>query len=400
MMLKGIAFLLLFSAVVAAESAELGALVRDRLSLMNNVAAYKWAHGLPIEDLAREQIVLEQAVQRSLRRALRSEDTRRFFGQQISAAKEIQAYWFSYWQNHLAPVAPPDLEADIRPRLIRLGNQIIDRLNTATTITRDSFLSTMAMDGLSKQRAELLYEASISIDSYPDALTQILDSGYLRVGTTGDYAPFSFRVSNASVFTGIDIDLAYDLAATLDVKILFIETSWPTLLKDLGDGLFDIAMTGVSRNLQRAQVGYFSDPYHVGGKTPISRCADKDKYSNLVGIDMPDTRLIVNPGGTNERFIDLQIQYAKKIIHSDNRTIFLELVNGRADVMITDQIEVHLQLPKHPELCATMPNDTLSFQAKGFLMAQDIKLKHYVDLWLAQRIGDKTMQNIFAKYVP
>ena len=59
MMLKGIAFLLLFSAVVAAESAELGALVRDRLSLMNNVAAYKWAHGLPIEDLAREQIVLE-----------------------------------------------------------------------------------------------------------------------------------------------------------------------------------------------------------------------------------------------------------------------------------------------------------------------------------------------------
>ena len=40
----------------------------------------------------------------------------------------------------------------------------------------------------------------------------------------------------------------------------------------------------------------------VDGKTPIARCADKDKYATLAGIDQAATRVIVNPGGTNEKF--------------------------------------------------------------------------------------------------
>ena len=49
-------------------------------------------------------------------------------------------------------------------------------------------------------------------------LDEILARGVLRVGTTGDYKPFSYRVADGR-FIGLDIALAADLAKTLGVKL-------------------------------------------------------------------------------------------------------------------------------------------------------------------------------------
>ena len=57
-------------------------------------------------------------------------------------------------------------------------------------------------------------------------------------------------------------------------------------------------MGGVSVTLERAKKGFFSAPYLREGKTPIARCADKDKYQTLAEIDRPGVRVIANPGGT------------------------------------------------------------------------------------------------------
>ena len=61
-------------------------------------------------------------------------------------------------------------------------------------------------------------------------------------------------------------------------------------------------MGGVSVTLDRQKVGFFSEPYLRDGKTPIARCADAASYQTLADIDRPEVRVIVNPGGTNERF--------------------------------------------------------------------------------------------------
>ncbi|MCZ6504157.1 MAG: transporter substrate-binding domain-containing protein, partial [Gammaproteobacteria bacterium] len=174
---------------------------------------------------------------------------------------------------------------------------------------------------------------------------------------------------------------------------------WQSLLEDLKAGRYDIAMSGVSRNLDRQKVGFFSDTYHQGGKTPISLCKNRNKFNSLQKIDRKANRIIVNPGGTNERYVDAHIQQAKKVLHEDNRTIFNEIINGNADLMITDEIEVQLQAARHKQLCATMPDENLTYQDKGYLMPQDHQLKEYVDLWLATRHGDGTLQSTFEKHL-
>ena len=65
-------------------------LVEARLLLMKDVARYKWHHDLPVEDLAREQVVLEQARSDALRHSLNVESYLAFMSAQINAAKAIQ----------------------------------------------------------------------------------------------------------------------------------------------------------------------------------------------------------------------------------------------------------------------------------------------------------------------
>ena len=216
-------------------------------------------------------------------------------------------------------------------------------------------------------------------------LDDIMASGVLRVGTTGDYKPFSYR-TGAGGFVGLDVALAGDLARSLGVKLQLVPTTWPAMMGDLADDKFDVAMGGVSVSLERQKKAWFSIPYLRDGKTPIARCDDAARYQTLADINRPEVRLIVNPGGTNERFARANAPRAKLTVHPDNVTIFDRIVAGDADVMVTDAIEARLQQRLHPKLCAIHPDVPFDFSEKAVLLPRDAALKAYVDQWLHQAI--------------
>ena len=216
-------------------------------------------------------------------------------------------------------------------------------------------------------------------------LDEILARGELRVGTTGDYKPFSQRVADGG-FIGLDISLAADLAKTLGVRLQLVPTTWGTMMSDFGEDRFDLAIGGVSVSLERQKTAFFSTPYLRDGKTPIARCTDADKYRTLADIDRPEVRLIVNPGGTNERFARARAPHATLTVFADNAAIFDRIADGAADVMITDAIEERLQQRLHPTLCAIHPEAPFDFSEKAVLLPRDVALKAYVDQWLHQAI--------------
>ncbi len=393
--------LILMSTPVAAagEDALLFERISTRLGLMKAVAADKWLANRPINDLQREADVLRKSAYAGLRVGITIDSNNRFYQAQISAAKSIQHYWFNHWRDHGGPDKGDSLVKVIRPKLISLGESIASLLkNPITEAQRELFLAKTTIEGLDRQHQEAIFDRLLALQYYPDRLTQIRDSGVLRVGTTGDYAPFSeSRV--AGQYNGIDIDLIHDLANALEVEVVLVATSWPSLLTDLSSNEFDIAMSGISRTLQRQQHGFLSKPYHTGGKTPIIRCGDQARLKSLSDIDQKGIRIIVNPGGTNERYVEAHIKLAEKVLFADNRTIFEEIVQGRADVMITDAIEVTLQTNRQQALCPAMPGKTLTYQEKAILMQQDPILLNYVNLWLDLRLADGTVQRTFANHL-
>ena len=233
-----------------------------------------------------------------------------------------------------------------------------------------------------------------SVRAETSRLEQIVAAKILRVGTTGDYRPFSYRNPASRAFEGIDIDLARSLAKSLGVEVEFVETAWPKLMVDFQADKFDLAIGGVSVTLDRARVGLFSIPIMVDGKTPIARCADKDRFQTIAAIDRPEVRVIVNPGGTNERFARASLKQAKLEMFQDNVTIFQQIVDGKADVMVTDASETRLQQKLHPELCSIHPDQPFTFAEKAVWLQRDPYFKAYIDQWLNLVLHDGTYQAI------
>lgn len=383
----------------------------ERLGYMRDVAAWKWREKAPIEDLSRERLVLENAVQEAKRVGLDADSTRGFFRQQIEASKDIQRSWHARWRDgESPPIRTRDLATELRVAISKVSRDITRLLAIESPDLSPEIPDRLQREGqslgLARQRIGALYDAALAV-KYADVneaseatlIDHVRARSVLRVGTTGDYRPFSYRGED-SALRGIDIEMAKLLAASLEVNVRWVITSWPTLSDDLVRRRYDIAMSGVSRNLSRQRDGLFSIPYHEGGKTPVARCDRAAQYGRLDTIDRPGVRVIVNPGGTNEQFVREHIERAKIIVHADNITIFRQLVSDRADVMITDAIEVRLQTSLNPALCATMPGRTLTYSVKAYWMPRDPVFLEHVNAVVREARGDGTLDAIFSRYLP
>lgn len=232
----------------------------------------------------------------------------------------------------------------------------------------------------------------------PSRLDAVLDNGKLRVCTTGDYPPFSHQTGDGS-FEGIDIDFARSMGKALGVETQFVKTAWPTLMDDFSAHC-DIAMGGISVTLERLKKAAFSEPHMIDGKAAIARCADVQKFQTLQTIDLPSTRAIVNPGGTNERFARAVLKQAQLTVHPDNVTIFQQLVDGKADVMLTDASETLWQAKLHRELCAIHPEQPFLYAEKAYLLPRgDVPFKAWVDTWMRLQKASGDYQRVMDKWL-
>lgn len=366
-----------------------------RLSLMPDVAAWKWTHRRPVFDEDRERAVLANVVARAHYFGLTPESVQRIFETQMKLARSVQTALFETWKSEGFPqnLAIRDLETDLRPALDGLSSDQLAALywvrsDLARIPINDSVSRSMrhmaSFAGVTAQDLAELRNVLHELKPNSQAIDTVARLRVLKIGTTGDYAPFSLEVNGE--LSGVDIDMGVALAEHLELKPRFVKTTWSTLMDDLQAGRFDIAMSGISNTPERAARAEFSTAYHVDGKTPIARCEDRARFDSLAEIDKSQVKVIVNPGGTNEQFAREHIAQAHIIVHADNRTIFDEIVAGRADVMITDGVEVELQTRRRKGLCRTM-SATLTNSAKAILLPRGSGFAKDVDQWVQNEVA-------------
>ena len=148
--------------------------IRERLGLMRPVAAWKAKRNLPVEDIAREKIVLQSSVSKAEAAGISGPTVKVFFEEQIAAAKEIQSCWMARWARDTSetPQTVPDLVNEIRPQLIQLGAEILKNVAFALRDGKDRpfdadgeavFASTIDIDCLSEESKRRIYRALATV---------------------------------------------------------------------------------------------------------------------------------------------------------------------------------------------------------------------------------------------
>ena len=208
----------------------------------------------------------------------------------------------------------------------------------------------------------------------------------IRVGTTGDYQPVTWWNTETEKFEGTDIDLAKAFARAHGHELIFVRTSWPSLMDALASGKFTMAVGGISYTDKRAKAALTSGTVRTDGKVALVRCGEETRFDRLEKIDRDGVRVIENPGGTNEKFARATIQHASLRILEDNHAPFRALKAHEADVMFTDGAEAVYKESLKEGLCAVNPESPYTHIRKVFLFAKDATaLRDELNDWLAGR---------------
>ena len=222
----------------------------------------------------------------------------------------------------------------------------------------------------------------------------------LKVGTTGDYQPMSYRDPETGKYEGIDAELSEDLAASLGVQLEYVETSWPTLMEDTLSGKFDLAICGITVTDERKQKALMSNGYMINGKTILCRKEDADKYTSLDAINKPEVRVMVNPGGLNEKFARENLKDVILIIHDINQEIPSLIASNEADIMITEVAEAGYYVRKDARLAAPLYLEPFTAGQIGILMPKGSEeLLDYVNQFLKDEMENGRIDELMGKYV-
>ncbi|HYQ46867.1 MAG TPA: transporter substrate-binding domain-containing protein [Polyangiaceae bacterium] len=162
--------------------------------------------------------------------------------------------------------------------------------------------------------------ASAATSSSPPPRTR----PHLRVGTSGDYAPFSVRDAGGAV-RGFDAEIAGALSSDLDLELEWVSFRWPTLQSQLQNGEFDVAMGGVTWQPARGVVSYLTRAVARGGP-----CVLGDEQAK---------RVAVNHGGVLEAWARGHFADRELVIVEANQTLPDLLASGRAGAIVTDSFE-------------------------------------------------------------
>ncbi|MEM0936776.1 MAG: transporter substrate-binding domain-containing protein [Pseudomonadota bacterium] len=232
--------------------------------------------------------------------------------------------------------------------------------------------------------------------SAQSALNEILDTGVLKVGTTGDWNPMSVRNPATNSYEGFDIDVMSQLAEDLGVEVEFVPTDWKTLVNGVVAGQYH--MTGsASISPPRMKVAGFSESYisvEIFPFTHTDKAGDFDGYDsiNQEGVTVATTLGTTFEALAREWFPNAEI----KVVEAPARG-FQEVIAGRADVFITSNIEGSTLVEKFP-LVRVAGTEPRAPSPIAMLLPQDDQVWiNYVNNWVkvkqAQGFFDEVRAN-------
>ena len=170
------------------------------------------------------------------------------------------------------------------------------------------------------------------------ALNEILDSGVLKVGTTGDWNPMTLRDPATNNYKGYDIDITTELANDLGVEVEYVPTDWKTLVNGVVAGKYHITGSA-SISPPRMKVAGFSDSYIAVELFPFTTSDKADKFDGYDSINQQGVKVATTLGTTFEKRVREWFPNADiKVVEAPARG-FQEVLAGRADLFITSNIE-------------------------------------------------------------
>ena len=241
---------------------------------------------------------------------------------------------------------------------------------------------------------------ALSVSAAASTLQRILESGQIRVGTTGDWNPMTVRDPATNTYKGFDIDVMTELAKDLGVTLTFVPTEWKTLVSGMVAGKYDVS-TSASVTPSRIRTVGFTRSYYQVGTVPLTLKKNSARFQTWDAINHPDVRVAVTMGTSFEQQVKQFFPRAKiRSVEAPARD-FQEVLSGRAEVSITSNLEASQLVRTYPQLAVVPVDKPRSPADLAFITPQSDQVWiNFLNHWIAIKINQGFFQTLQDKWMP
>jgi len=231
-------------------------------------------------------------------------------------------------------------------------------------------------------------------------LQKILQSGELRVGTTGDWNPMTIKDPASNSYIGFDIDAVTELAKDLGVKLTFVPTDWKTLINGIVADKYDMTTSASVTPKRIRTVGYTRSYYQVS-TVPLTLQKNLDRFKDWEDIDKPTVTVAVTLGTSQEQQVKKFFPNAKiRSIESPARD-FQEVLAGRAQISVTSNLEASLLTQAHSQLAVVPVSQAITPADLAFIVAQDDQVwLNFLNHWITIKLNRGFFDDLKLKWMP
>jgi cyclohexadienyl dehydratase len=217
-------------------------------------------------------------------------------------------------------------------------------------------------------------------------IDEIKRRGALRIGTTGDFIPMSFRDPSSGEYRGFDIDAMSALAADIGVRPQWIRTEWGRIADGLNANRFDI-FSGASVNEARARLLSFSEPYFEFSTIPVVYRPSAIRLKTWDDLNAAGVRVAVDTGTVFLEEAKTLFPKAQIVSVAPPSVAYREVIEGLADATLTSNVAAADILKKSNMLVLTQASEgPRNRRPAAFAVAKnDVAWLEFVNEWVRRK---------------
>lgn len=231
------------------------------------------------------------------------------------------------------------------------------------------------------------------------SLEKILETGKLRVGTTGDFNPMTVRDIASGGYTGHEIDVATELAKDMGVELELVPTDWKTMIAGVQTDKFDIVMSGTSMNVGRAKVVGFTNPTIYVTTVPMALTTNLETYKTWADVNKAGIKVAVILGTVFEEEARAAFPDATIVTVEAPATGYQEVLSGRAEVTITSNVDAASIMEQFPAMGTFGKDEVRNPKPHGYIVQQgNQSLINFMNTWIALKKASGFYDGLSAKW--
>jgi len=229
-----------------------------------------------------------------------------------------------------------------------------------------------------------------------DTFRRIMRTKKLRVGYVANTPPFSFK-NHDHHLVGYDIAFAYELAYDLGCELELIPMSYSTLIRDLKNDTFDIAMSAVSISEDRLIYLSFTQPYMKPRFVFVTDEKNKKIFSSLDIVQLETKWKIAALKGSSYETIAKELFPHHEIILLSS---YEDYENSEANAILWEEQQAIAWSVGKRNLRVIFPQPIIGIDSLSYaIKSNNPRFMNYLNQWLALKETEGFTKNQYDLWI-